>query len=567
MTTQPQALRYSAAEILRAFAPSRQADPALPRETPSARGAIAEGQRNARLTSIAGTLRRQGVEGEALVDALHAVNRKECNPPLDAEEVEQIAQSISRYPSANPSIFETLHDTGNAVRFVAQHGSDVRYVTDRGQWLLWRGQRWEPDTMGEIIERAKQTATSIYAEANPIEDKDARKATLGHAKASHSEPRLKAMVKLAQTNPTVVLRSAQLDADPLLVGVRNGVVDVTTGTLLDARREQLITMRMDVDYDPNAKCERFEAFVAEIMADDPELVEFTQRTMGYALTGLTTEQCLFFLYGKGANGKSTLLNTLKSLWGDYAKQASADALVAKKQPGGASNDIARLASARLVISNEIEDGSQLTESLVKQMSGDGDTVTSRFLYKEFFEFAPRFKIFIAGNHRPIIKGTDDGIWRRIRLIPFTVSFKEADADPQLLRQLAQERPGILNWVLAGYRKYAKHGLPMPPVVRDAVVEYREDMDMLGQWLNDSPYEVAPELQSSALGLYTSYSEWAKSNGFKFIMTSVTFARALKDRGFEKGRNANGRVYKGIGVRIAGGPVARPALPGGASVGM
>ena len=247
------------------------------------------------------------------------------------------------------------------------------------------------------------------------------------------------------------------------------------------------------------------------MADDPELVSYLQRVLGYAISGYTDEQVLFFLYGTGANGKSTLLNVLRHLLGPaHCFNLPAETIAARQQRGGATPELARLPGARVVLTNEIEDGSFLAESLVKQMTG-GDAMIARNLYQPPFEFTPQFKLFMAANHMPVVRGTDYGIWRRIHLVPFAVTIRPDERDPNLPSKLISELPGILNWALEGYRQWRKRGLDPPEGVVEAVREYREEMDVLGQWL-EVCCEIGETFEIAAADAYSSYRHWAIANG-------------------------------------------------------
>ena len=424
----------------------------------------------------------------------------------------------------------------------------VRFVPELGKWLLWTDGAWKLDGEGWVIELAKLSARRIYEEAAAASTKDIASDLARHAKNSLNERRLKAMVELARTDKALVLPRARLDADPFLLGVTNGVVDLRTGELRAAAPEDYITRQVAVPYTSDAQCPVFERFLTKAMGGNQELVVFLQRIFGYTLTASTEEQCLFFLYGTGANGKSTLLNSMKQVLGGYAKQAAAETLMDRKH-GGASNDIARLDGARLVLSNELEDGTRLAETLVKQLTG-GDPITARFLYQEHFEMIPTFKLVIAGNHKPVIRGDDHGIWRRIVLIPFVVTIPEDQRDPDLLNKLAAEAPGILAWMVRGCMAWRAQGLNPPPEVQSAVREYRSEMDVLGQWL-EARCEIGADREARASDLYRSYRYWAETNGFH-PMSNTSFGRKLSERNLEKKKTKDGHVYLGLALKSGDG---------------
>jgi putative DNA primase/helicase len=293
------------------------------------------------------------------------------------------------------------------------------------------------------------------------------------------------------------------------------------------------------------------AFIDTVTGGDKQLAVYLQRVVGYSLTGLTTEQCLFFLHGDGANGKSTFLNVVNELLGsNLARQTPSETLMAKKN-AGPSNDIARLQNVRVVIANEIEDGSLLAESLVKQMTG-GDVMTGRFLYREFVDFKPKFKLFIAGNHKPTIRGRDNGIWRRIRLIPFTVTIPPAHRDKHLQGKLRAELPGILNWAIKGCRAWQKTGLAQPQIVTDAVDSYRIEMDLLAAWI-DARCLVGPQHACKVREIYGNYSSWAVGGGYKPMSESI-FSRELQGM-FKKEKRKDANYFVGVTPNYPG------ALPG------
>ncbi|HEX7273271.1 MAG TPA: phage/plasmid primase, P4 family, partial [Casimicrobiaceae bacterium] len=445
--------------------------------------ALVEGSRNDGLTSLAGTMRRRGMSPAAIEAALIAENGQRCSPPLPEDEVQAIACSISNYAPGSPTdVLRTLNDAGNAERYAKQWGYGVRYVPELGKWLVWNDPHWQLDTVGETMEFAKKTAYEIYAEGNQINDTQVRDLIVRHSKTSQQAPRLNAMLELAKSIPSLVLPIAELDADPWLLGVENGTVDLRSGRLLEAVPEQYIAKMAPVAFDATAECPAFLQFLSDIMGGDQELVGYLQRLLGYMLTGDASEQRLFFLYGTGANGKSTLLNICKGILGaDLCRQTPVETIMARAGKAGPTPELACLVGARAVMTTEIDEGSFLSESLVKQMTG-GDPLSARPLYGAPFEFVPQFKLFVAGNHKPVIRGGDDGIWRRIDMIPFEVTIPPDRRDPELAAKLRRELPGILNWALAGCRAWIKRRLDPPPAVVNAVAEYREDMDILGQWI-------------------------------------------------------------------------------------
>lgn len=443
-----------------------------------------------------------------------------------------------------------LTDWGNAERLVALHGQDLRYCYPWNRWLVWDGRRWATDEVGAVEQRAKDVVRSIYQEAAAARDKKQREALAHHAVASESEVRRKALVASARNEPGIPVLPEHLDQAPWLFNVLNGTLDLQAGELMPHRRADLITKLAPVEYDPQAQCPTWWAFLEKIMNGDGTMMEFLQKAMGYALTGDTREQCLFFLFGLGANGKTTFLETLQTLWGDYAKRTSTETFLVKKG-NSIPNDVAALRGSRLVAAVEVESGRRLAEVLLKEMTG-GDTMTARFLRAEFFEFKPEFKIFLAANHKPIIRGTDNGIWRRIHLIPFTVQIPKDQQDKELPAKLRAELAGILNWAVEGCLQWQHEGLTPPPEVRMATNTYREEMDPLGGFIGECCV-VTPSAEAMAKDLYKAYTAWAEESGEKRPMSQKEFGGRLKERGLmnsqeTRGQNKGKSKWSGIGLR-------------------
>lgn len=345
-------------------------------------------------------------------------------------------------------------DYGNAERLVARHGEDLRYVTAWKAWLVWDGSRWTRDTTEEVERRAKETARQISRTALELEHDDARLKFLKFGRATEQAARLRAMITLAESEPAVPLEPHQLDADPWMLNVTNGTLDLRTGKLHDHQRTDFNTKLAPVVYDPKAKAPQWEKFMAQVLPS-PGLRTFIQQAIGYSLTADTSEHVAFLLWGMGANGKSTFLEVLRTMLGDYSQQAPSDLLLAKRG-GGIPNDVARLPGARFVTVSETDEGRQLAEETFKRLTGE-DRVTARYLYGEFFEFTPVAKFWLATNHKPEVKGAGEALWRRIHLVPFTVTIPEGQRDRRLTAKLRKELPGILRWAVEGCRQWREQG--------------------------------------------------------------------------------------------------------------
>ena len=350
------------------------------------------------------------------------------------------------------------------------------------------------------------------------------------------------MIALARSEPEVLVRPEQLDADPMSLNVDNGTIDLRTARLDEHSRASLCTKLVPIAFDPEAQCPRWLKFLDEVFAGDATRVDFVQRWFRYSLTGLTSEQCLPLLIGSGSNGKTTLLEMLRLLLGEYAVQSDFSTFLAKAARGP-RNDLARLFGARVVTSSEAGEDKRLDESLIKQITGD-EVIAARKLYQESFEYQPTFKVWLAANHRPVIRETDLGIWRRIRLIPFDVVIQPARRDKDLRAKLTAELSGILGWALDGCLAWQRDGLGTPAIVQEATDEYRVDSDVLGAFLEEC-CERAPHYRENATMLYDAYRTWTDRNGVRAI-TSTAFGRKLKELGYDKEKI--GRVAR-IGLRL------------------
>ncbi|MDP9472822.1 MAG: phage/plasmid primase, P4 family, partial [Chloroflexota bacterium] len=439
-----------------------------------------------------------------------------------------------------------LTDLGNAQRLVTRHGRDLRYCHLWNKWLAWDGMRWQVDDSGEIVRRAKATVRGIYAEAKETSDPEERKSIARHALRSEADARIKAMISLAQSEPGIPIDPALLDTDPWLLTCLNGTINLRSGELLPHERVHYITKCAPVTHNPEATCPTWLAFLERIMAGDADLIGFLQRAIGYSLTGNTSERVFLILHGAGRNGKSTLLEVFRTLLGpDYAVRTPTDTLLAKRE-GGIPNDVARLRGARFVSASEADEGRRLAESTIKDLTG-GDTISARFMRGEFFDFLPVFKLWLATNHRPVIRGTDLGIWDRIRLVPFSVRIPDDEQDRDLRQKLIAEAPGILAWAVRGCLDWQRHGLGTPSAVRQATAGYRADMDVLGAFLVDR-CTIAPQARVAAKTLYADYQRWCEETGEK-PLSQIAVGKQLAERGFTPARSGKGRGRGWIGLGL------------------
>lgn len=435
-----------------------------------------------------------------------------------------------------------LTDVGNAERLVARNGRDLHFCHPWGRWLVWDGRRWAEDTTGEAVRRCKETLRHLAASANDLPDEKSRVTLLKFALASERDTRIRAALTLAQAELGIAVMPDELDSDPWLLNVANGTIDLRSGELGAHDRADLITKIIPVEFDVDAEAPTWLASLETWFAGDVALIEFAQRLVGYSLAGTTREQVLLVLFGPGENGKTTFLTTILDLLGDYAQQTPTSTFL-DRRGDSIPNDLARLRGARLVAAAETGESRKLNEALVKQMTG-GDRISARFMRSEFFEFTPAFTPWLATNHKPEIRGTDHAIWRRLRLIPFTVRIGDEERDLELGERLRAERPGILAWAVAGCRSWLEHGLPTPPAVAEATAEYRAEMDVVGRFLADCCAD-APDGEVSSSELFTRYGYWCSENGEE-ALSQQAIGRRLADRGYRSRRGTGGkRVWSGL----------------------
>jgi putative DNA primase/helicase len=436
-------------------------------------------------------------------------------------------------------------DSTNAARLIKEHGRNIRYNKAWKKWVVWNGKFWETDDSGALVhEKGLETARNIYDEIIKTDDHRERMDIERYGMLSESVRRRESSVKAAQWVNAVNIKSDDLDPDPWLLNVKNGTINVITGEFTEHRQENMITKFANADYDPAADCPLWKQFIREIMGYKVDLINFVQTAAGWSLTGDISEQTMFILFGSGANGKSTFLNTIMYLLGDYAPSTNTDTFM-KKTGDQNTNDLARLRGTRFVTTTEAEQGRWLSEPLIKKITGN-DQMTARFLYGEFFTFTPTFKIWMATNHKPVIKGTDHGIWRRIKLIPFTTRIEEQKQDKDLEMKLRNEASGILNWLLEGAARWKRERLQAPAVVLNATDEYRGEMDVIGNFLKErcrEDFDSAIRIRE----LYKAYSDWCGDNN-EHAVSERFFTLRLKDMGYEQGRTAEARFWSGIALR-------------------
>jgi putative DNA primase/helicase len=442
------------------------------------------------------------------------------------------------------------NDLGNMRRLVIRYGDKFRFTRATG-WLYWADTHWTLDETGKINEASYETAERIkreivFVKGTTREDEEVRESIRKWCNASKASAKLKAMVGMAESDSEVSVLIDSFDKDTDLFNCASGTLNLTTFTLQPHNPGDLLTNCSRIAYGPNALCPRWQRFVLEIMDGSREMADFLQRAVGYSMTGLTTEQCLFILWGNGSNGKSTFIEVLRHVFGTYSKASDFHTFVAKKWgvQSGPNSDIAKLRGARFVSATEGEQGQKLAESLIKQLTG-GDTISACFKFKEPFEFKPQLKLWLSTQHKPEIAGTDEGIWRRIRLVPFNVHFEQ---DTTLQDVLLAEAPGILRWAVEGLRQWRENGLMEPQAVVDATTGYRSEEDVMLRFIQSDYLEIGGEYKCGAHDLYETYKKWAHNN-HEEELSERKFSDSMKAHGYKKlPRTTKGIQY--TGMRIA-----------------
>lgn len=441
----------------------------------------------------------------------------------------------------------TFDDMGNAERFVDLFGENVRYCYTEKKWYFYNSMRWSVDNLGVILRmadkcvEAMKAEAKLYLQADEESGGDMAKAFEKHMKSSRSNKSKKAMLNEIEHHLPIL--PIQMDRYKMALNTPSGIINLKNGDVKAHNPEYYFTKITSVDCADAADCPRWLVFLDDIFAGDKDLIRYIQKAVGYSLTGSTAEQCAFFLYGTGRNGKSTFIDVIRDVFGDYAANIQPETIMVKSSQSNAINsDIARLKGARLVTSVEPNEGVRLNEGLLKQLTGD-DTVTARKLYSEEFEFKPEFKLWMATNHKPIIRGTDTGIWRRIHMIPFNVQIPEDKVDKNLTHKLKAEMTAIFKWCIDGCLMWQREGLQMPAAVLKSVREYRREMDVISAFIED---KCTLEGTVQASMLYAAYASWADSNN-EYCMSNTKFSTELAKR-FEKIKGRNYNYFTGISIR-------------------
>jgi putative DNA primase/helicase len=446
-------------------------------------------------------------------------------------------------------------DSGNAALFVKLHGDEIRYVRNWNKWLVWGGQHWRLDhNKVYVMGLAKDVSPELLRQANEMNNNDARQAHARWAASSGNRAKISAMVELARDLDDIAISHDELDQNPYLFGVKNGVIDLRTGELRDGDPADLMMMASPVTFDPKAKAHRWRRAMKEWFPD-VETRDYVQRLAGAALIGEQRDHVLVIHYGDGGNGKGTFVRAVAHVLGEYFVIPHMSLLVEQKHSQHGTEK-AKLFRTRLAVAAETEHRQRLNEAEVKNLTG-GDRISGRKMYEDPWEFAPSHSLWLQTNYMPEIRGRDSGIWRRIRVVPWVVGFTGKMKDPDLDRKLRAEAAGMLNWLIKGALAYQHVGLDESAAVTEATAEYRDDEDILGRFQAETGLVFEKSLMISAANLARELAEWCETEGIHDVPSARDTASWLRDGGavrrrtrLESGSNPV-TVWEGVGFREEG----------------
>ncbi len=473
----------------------------------------------------------------------------------------RLLQLLEYRPALNDSALPVWdypdNDDGNGAFFLAAFGNLIAWVPEVKLWRLYHNGMWFDDTTGRLPffaqllsrqeclraerlknQRAEELAEQVKNDGQPPKGKpmltakgikNECRAALRRAERLGDEKVIAAMLLAASRSGRVVVPASLWDANPWIAGTVNGILDLKTGGHRAGRPEDRVTKALGCEYAPRAECPEWLKFISRVLPD-ADIAGYVQKLAGYSLTGTCDDQAFYFLHGSGKNGKSILMQSLVMLYGDYAGKARNNLIEENRNGADCKHDLAQLPGVRFLHGEETKQGGRLREETVKSLVA-GDPVTGEAKYQSPFTFTPTAKLWLMGNHKPRIAGTDTGIWRRVRLIPFTetISEEEAVAPTVLLDRFRSELPGILNWLLDGLRMCPRGSIPMPASVAAAVSEYRAGEDELGDFISECTQDAAPGYKTPKLEVFARYQMWAAENGIRHSLTQKQLTRQLKER--------------------------------------
>lgn len=491
--------------------------------------------------------RKNSTYGEqTLFKAINEVNN--IYTPKQEKEENPLRYALSHIFDAEKKDKEypirSYDDTGNADRFIDRYGHLYKHSYITNKFYIYDGQKWKVDDRGAIRKLIDEMIESIKNEkvlhSEDVTEEEAREAFQKYYKKTRGTQSKKNIMNELMHRKTVT--PDEFDKDDMLLNVANGYIDLTSRELYKHDINKMFSQIANTDYSEKMQPAVWLDFLNDIFAGNKAVIRYIQKALGYSLTGSTREQVMFILFGKGRNGKSIFVETIAEILGDYSNNMQAKSLMVKKNDN-VNTDIARLSKARFVTSSEPNEGFRFDEGLIKQITG-GDKVTARFLYAEEFEYTPKFKIWVSTNHKPIIRGTDDGIWRRLVLIPFDVQIPEEKVDKDLKYKLLREAPAILNWMAEGAYMWMREGLELPEKLKASSKAYRTEMDVIEQFIEDECKRV-DDGRVKANELYSVYKNWANENN-AYKMSNKDFGQKMKEK-FKSKRMTNGMFYLGLEI--------------------
>lgn len=491
---------------------------------------------------------RQARDPESLRETVGRIRERKKTPSTNSD-VQAAAETIVRQFGKNGDYSFT--DTGNARRLADMFGDEIRY-NDKpfGKWFIWDGCRWCEDKTKKIYHYVDKVVNDLHRQAAEADDTAERKKLAKWALSLEAWSRQRAMVSKAETIQDIAILADELDRDMYLFNTRNCTLDLASGDVIEKKDHDPndhITKLADVEYDEDAECPKWEKFIGEIFEGNEEVIPFLKRAVGYSLTADISGQIWLFAYGTGANGKSLFFNTIEMILGDYFRRVSTEMIMAQKFAQHPT-EIVDLKGARFVVCSEVEDGRRFAEARIKDLTGYDGKLKGRRMREDNIEFTPTHTMWLFGNHKPEVRGTDEAIWRRIRIVPFTVTIPEKERRPmsEMLAEFRKEKSGILNWMLDGYLDYRENGFREPPAVLEAIQDYREEMDVLGRFIDEYCF-VSSQVSIPASQIWKVYHGWCDDNG-EHAMSSKKLNASLRERGFMV-RKSTGNVTYVFGIAL------------------
>jgi putative DNA primase/helicase len=493
---------------------------------------FSHGERNLKLISLAGTLLRRGLPEEAIANSLLSVNEIQCIPPLPENEVRGVAHSVMNYTPPDEEQFPRT-DVGNARRIALRYATDMRYCHKWHTWMIWTGTQWIKDGNETIMNRARQSVLELEAEAIAIDNAELRGEQRAYALRCQTDIKLNAAIRQCRSLPEIVVDHEVFDSQPWLLNVANGTIDLETGELLPHNPDHYLMHKIRYIYDPKAKAPLWERSLLQCFQGNVDLVDYFQRMLGYGLTGSTISDKFFVWWGSGSNGKSTIQDTLLRLLKPFASTAETNLLMTRTGEAHPTG-MADLFGKRLVFASESGQDKNFNEAIVKQLTG-GDVIKARRMREDFWEFRPSHKIILVTNHKPNVKDSGHGFWRRMSVIPWTARFEKTGKKNELEETLiSTEAEGILAWLVQGCLKWAEDtGFQNEPaIVTEAIQEYQQEQDVLGSWLSYACEEGTLFEETSAT-MHAAYCAWLHESGWRNTPTIQTFGRDLSERGYQR----------------------------------